>query len=165
MKFQFDSRHVRRSVVIVLGALTLGVSIGAAVSSEIGGASSGPAGMTPGAIFPRNASGLTYGSALGALGEAGVPDLILVVATNGKQGYVYRSALNAADGSTVSSPRGAAAWTAGGARTSVSGWHSVTKTRHKLAEVCKRCHEKLGLHEGQIRDCRISLCAGEGHSS
>ena len=118
MKFQFDSRHVRRSVVIVLGALTLGVSIGAAVSSEIGGASSGPAGMTPGATFPRNASGLTYGSALGALGEAGVPDLILVVATNGKQGYVYRSALNAADGSTVSSPRGAAAWTAGGASVS-----------------------------------------------
>lgn len=118
MKFLVDSRYVRRSVAIVVGALTLGASIGVAVSSEVGGASSGPTGIVPGATFPRNATGLTYGSALGALDEAGVPDLILVVATNGKQGYVYRSALNAADGNNVSSPQGAATWAAGGANVS-----------------------------------------------
>lgn len=115
MKFPFDSRRVARSVVIALVVLTLGTSLGVVAVSEIGGASIGTTGLTPGATLPQNSSGLTYGSALGALGEAGVPDLVLVIATNGKQGYVYKSALNAADGSDVASLQGAAAWAAGGA--------------------------------------------------
>jgi hypothetical protein len=110
MRIVFESRRVRRSVVIAVGALTLGASIGVIVSSEVGGASTGIAGLTPGATFPENSDGLTYGSSLGALDEAGVPDLILVVATNGKQGYVYRSALNAADGSDVSTLQEASDW-------------------------------------------------------
>jgi hypothetical protein len=118
MKFRFVSRGIRRSVAIALGALTLGASLGVVVSSEIGGASTGPAGLTPGATFPQNATGLTYGSSLGALNETGVPDLVLVIATNGKQGYVYKSALNAADGSNVSTLQEAAAWDAAGANVS-----------------------------------------------
>lgn len=118
MNFGFVSRGIRRSVAITLGALTLGVSLAMVVSSEIGGASTGPVGLTPGATFPHNATGLTYGSSLGALDEAGVPDLVLVIATNGKHGYVYRSALNAADGSNVSTLQGAAAWADGGATVS-----------------------------------------------
>jgi hypothetical protein len=118
MKFRFVSRGVRRSVAIALGALTLGASLAVVLSSEIGGASSGPAGLTPGATIPHKSTGLTYGSSLGALDETGVPDLVLVIATNGKHGYVYRSALNAADGSNVSTLQGAAAWAAGGATVS-----------------------------------------------
>jgi len=117
MRFRL-SLGIRRSVAIALGALTLGASLGVVMNSHIGGASTGPAGLTPSAIFPRNATGLTYGSSLGALNETGVPYLVLVIATNGKQGYVYRSALNASDGSNVSTLEGAAAWAARGATVS-----------------------------------------------
>jgi len=118
MKFRFGSRGVRRFLAVALGTLTLGASLGVVMSTVISGASSGPAGLTPGATFPQNATGLTYGSELGALNEAGVPNLILVIATNGKQGYVYKSALDAADGSNVSTLEGAAAWDATGATVS-----------------------------------------------
>ncbi|MCI0158822.1 peptidase M56 family protein [Leifsonia shinshuensis] len=57
-----------------------------------------------------NASGQTYG----VQNETGTPDLIAVVATNGREGYVYRIRLEDADGTTASrsfrSPEDALAW-------------------------------------------------------
>jgi hypothetical protein len=44
-----------------------------------------------------NASGLTYGSALGATNRDDEPDLIEVVATNGKSGYVLKTELYAGE--------------------------------------------------------------------
>ena len=57
-------------------------------------------------VYPRNASGLTYGSAELATTPDNEPDLILVVATNGKQGYVKQSQLEPA---TAANPAAAVA--------------------------------------------------------
>jgi len=62
--------------------------------------------------FNKHASGLTYGSAMKAQRPDEEPDLILVVATNARQGYVYKSALDEAAGSNVGSPEEALAWQA-----------------------------------------------------
>lgn len=61
-------------------------------------------------IWGVNAKGETYG-----FGNAkGVPDLVAVVATNGREGFVYRSDLEDADGTaaikTFKSPAEALAW-------------------------------------------------------
>jgi hypothetical protein len=45
----------------------------------------------PAPDYPRNATGLTYGSALRATSPANEPDLIQVTATNGRTGYVRRA--------------------------------------------------------------------------
>lgn len=64
--------------------------------------------------FKLNDSGLSYGSALYATSPENEPDLILVVATNGLEGYVYKSDLDAANGNEVaksfSSPEQAVRW-------------------------------------------------------
>ncbi|GAB3588695.1 hypothetical protein [Calidifontibacter terrae] len=54
------------------------------------------AGVNPGAASPYkvNAAGLTYGSDADAAAAGVEPDLVLVVATNGKTGYVLNSDLN-----------------------------------------------------------------------
>lgn len=43
--------------------------------------------------WPKNASGVTYGSGLKAVSPEDEPDLLCVEATNGKVGYAYRSDL------------------------------------------------------------------------
>jgi hypothetical protein len=54
------------------------------------------------------------GDTYGAINESGEPDLILVVATNGKEGFVHAAELARADGSaqaaTFASPEQALAW-------------------------------------------------------
>ena len=50
--------------------------------------------------WPRNASGMTYGSGLDAQSLQDEPDLIKVEATNGKVGYSLRTDLEAPDPST-----------------------------------------------------------------
>lgn len=62
--------------------------------------------------FMKNAAGLTYGSALKVSSPDAEPDLILVVATNGREGYVFKSGLDEASGSNVRSPKEAVAWQA-----------------------------------------------------
>ena len=64
--------------------------------------------------FPRNAAGLTYGSDSDAKDEAGVPDLIAAMATNGAEGFVKKTDMERADPdpSTFSSPQEALAWQA-----------------------------------------------------
>ena len=64
--------------------------------------------------YSLNNSGLSYGSALSATSPENEPDLILVVATNGLEGYVYKSDLNAANGTeaakSFTSPEQAVRW-------------------------------------------------------
>ena len=66
------------------------------------------------AIYPRNASGQTYGSALVANSPENEPDLILVISDSGRTGYVLKKALDAANGTEASksftSPEQAIAW-------------------------------------------------------
>lgn len=55
-------------------------------------------------LLAVNASGQTYGASGTSQGE---PDFILVAATNGRTGYVYRDAREAASGATAAGePRG-----------------------------------------------------------
>ena len=61
-----------------------------------------------------NADGLAFGSALSAKSEAELPDLILVVANSGREGYVFQGDLASVDGSAAAkafkSPEDALAW-------------------------------------------------------
>lgn len=61
-------------------------------------------------LYPINDRGMTYGSALLASMPSEEPDLILVVATNGREGYAKQADLAAAEGSGFSSPQEALAW-------------------------------------------------------
>lgn len=113
-----------RNSLIVGGVLALG-----AVGAFAGMASAGtlppvaaPAGLQaaqgtastpmPAPKYPVNAKGLTYGSIASAPSESAAPDLVLVVATNGKNGYVFEAALAAAEGSGFTTPEQALAWQA-----------------------------------------------------
>lgn len=64
------------------------------------------------------------GHSYGALNDNGAPDLIAVISTDGKAGYVYRSDLEDADGTTAaqsfSSPEDALRWHADVAGTTVA---------------------------------------------
>lgn len=64
--------------------------------------------------YPINAKGLTFGSAADAPSSDAEPDLIKVLATNGKEGYAYKSDLAAATGDTAmasfKSPEDAIKW-------------------------------------------------------
>ncbi|WP_281884058.1 hypothetical protein [Agromyces rhizosphaerae] len=82
-----------------------------------GGVSSSPGIATermPAPEYPRNANGQTYGSAADAPAPGAEPDLILVMATNGIEGYVQKAELDDANGSaaaeTFTSPEQALAW-------------------------------------------------------
>ncbi|MCL2317355.1 MAG: hypothetical protein FWC46_09780 [Actinomycetia bacterium] len=70
----------------------------------------GPANAHAQSNFPKNKDGLSYGSVLDASSPEQEPDLVLVVATNGKTGYVRQTDLAAAEGANVSSPEEAVAW-------------------------------------------------------
>lgn len=102
---------VALSVVGMLGGVAL-ASVGsqpqppAGIAAEPGGAAA-PA-VSPN--YPRNASGLTYGSLEQSYSPDSAPDLILVEATNGRLGYVLKTALDAATGANVSNPQEAVAW-------------------------------------------------------
>lgn len=96
----------------VLGMLSVGVLSGGAIASSF---LTGPTDLEAKVSAPEyrtNTSGLTYGSALTAVSPETEPDLILVVATNGKEGYAYKTDLDKATGATASfsSPKEAIAW-------------------------------------------------------
>jgi len=57
-------------------------------------------------VWPKNDLGVTYGSGADAVSYEDEPDLISVVATNGKSGYAYRTDL---EGPVPSSPAAAVA--------------------------------------------------------
>lgn len=89
----------KRIVSGVMGGAVIGVLVvgGAAVAGDHDVA------------YPVNQSGQSYGSQLdAALGAE--PDLVLVVASNGREGYVDRLALEAATNPDFTSPAEALAW-------------------------------------------------------
>lgn len=57
-------------------------------------------------VWPKNIHGVTYGSSADAVSYEDEPDLIRVLATNGKEGYAYRTDL---EGPVPSSPAAAVA--------------------------------------------------------
>jgi len=105
--------------VIVLGSLGLAAGGALAVSLP---PTPAPAGVTaadgqattpmPAPHYGKNAAGQTYGLIASAAAASQSPDLVLVVATNGKQGYVTASDLATAEGTGFSSPQEALAWQA-----------------------------------------------------
>lgn len=113
-------RLLRRRTLIMVGvglALALTV-VGSAVASQVLEA---PWNVTPDdpdqpyiemAVpdYPVNDDGLTFGSSLAAPSIETQPDLILVVTSDGREGYVYRDALLDATGHNVTSPAEALAW-------------------------------------------------------
>ncbi len=70
----------------------------------------------PAPNYQKNAKGLSYGSAADAPSSSAEPDLIQVLATNGKEGYAYKSDLDEATGesaiATFKSPNDALKWQA-----------------------------------------------------
>lgn len=86
-----------------------------------GGVESTPAPMP---VYSKNELGQTYGSAISASSPETEPDLILVIATNGSEGYVSKADLDVANGtaaaSNFKSPADALEWQKSKAGQSVS---------------------------------------------
>ncbi|HEY3373726.1 MAG TPA: hypothetical protein VGK02_01505 [Candidatus Aquicultor sp.] len=92
---------MKRKHVLVIGIIALMAVLGAAsfaiaVNANLGGSTA----------WPKNEQGVTYGSGLDAKSLEDEPDLIRVEATNGKEGYAYRTDL---EGPDPSSPAAAVA--------------------------------------------------------
>lgn len=115
-------RTIALAVVTVGVAGVLGLGAGAALAviptlEAPAGVSGAPGSVTepmPEPGYPRNANGLTFGSAADSPAPGMEPDLILVIATNGVEGYVRTAELEEANGSaaaeTFTSPEEALAW-------------------------------------------------------
>ncbi|MEN0084658.1 MAG: hypothetical protein AAGC66_07810 [Leifsonia sp.] len=113
-----------KSTLVVLGVAacaTVGLATGAAFADGIpavpaphglAAADGAPTTPKPAPKYQANARGLTFGSALNATSPTNEPDLILVVATNGAEGYVLKSELHKAEGTGFSTPAEALAWQA-----------------------------------------------------
>ena len=111
-----------------VSALVVGVAVGLFVVGAVGGAAVAvgpmlfaPAGLSadgavpaPAPEYPKNDTGLTYGSAADAISPETEPDLILVQATNGEVGYAFKKDLDRVDGTdaieSFKSPEDALAW-------------------------------------------------------
>lgn len=79
---------------LAAGAAAVSASTNTAVI-HLAGTATGPSSPPPaaGPIYPKNSKGMSYGSELLANAPDQAPDLILAIATNGKEGYVQRVAL------------------------------------------------------------------------
>lgn len=113
-----------RNVVIYSAAAVLAVGLGATGGAAIAGVPTiftpagviveGPSAPKPEPTYAVNEQGLTVGTLAEATSPDGEPDLILAVATNGREGYVYKRDLDAADGTAAmkefTSPEDALAW-------------------------------------------------------
>lgn len=95
------------------------VLVPAGVATEEGG---GPAPAVT-LEYPTNAAGQTYGSLSDSVLPEDEPDLILVQATNGQEGYVLKETLDEVTGANVSSPKEAIAWQQ---RQETAAWDSIT---------------------------------------
>lgn len=115
-------RIVAATVVLSASAGVLGLGAGVAVA--VGPVLLAPTGLNAGSgsatepmpdpTYAVNQDGLTYGSARQANSPGTEPDLIQAVATNGAEGYVLKSDLDEANGTTAAesftSPEEALAW-------------------------------------------------------
>ncbi|HET8928198.1 MAG TPA: hypothetical protein VFN24_10295 [Microbacterium sp.] len=97
----------------VVGTLCVGFVGGGAIAGSF---LAGPADPSfhsgaPAPSYEENDAGYTYGSALDAISPETEPDLILVLATNGVEGYVFKTELDNASGALdFKSPEEAVAW-------------------------------------------------------
>lgn len=120
MKSNFRSILISTSSIALTAGLALTAGSAIAQMPEV----LSPTGVTASSGTPTkemaapsyslNSIGLSYGSALSATSPENEPDLILVVATNGLEGYVYKSDLDAANGTeaakSFTSPEQAVRW-------------------------------------------------------
>lgn len=111
------SRRTRRLVIgglIGVATLSGGVAIAASLlQTTPAGTSAEPngepaEGVTP--SYPTNQRGQTYGDPGNEILPDDYPDLLAVVATNGRHGFVERALLDEATGANVSSPEEAVEW-------------------------------------------------------
>lgn len=82
----------------IVGAVLIGVAAGGMAGASAAGLMSSGGGKPE---FPHNSKGLTYGSSLHSRSPADDPSLVLVVATNGKEGYSYATDLNTPDFASI----------------------------------------------------------------
>ncbi|HIY64734.1 MAG TPA: hypothetical protein H9830_00480 [Candidatus Agrococcus pullicola] len=126
MKKFFTSRPF-----IIVGAATalLAGGLGGAAAGAATGSHETESDSNPISAYSTNSEGLTYGSAADAPTPQSEPDLILVVATNGQEGYVLKEDLDAASGANVGSPEEAVEWQKSQpSHTSISVFESDGKT-------------------------------------
>lgn len=98
-----------KAKTITLVAAGLLVAVGGATGLAVANQSNRPSVMSidPAAVatgFPTNAAGQTFGKLPPEVLTAGGPDLILVVMSDGRSGYVKKTDLVAAEGGIPSSP-------------------------------------------------------------
>lgn len=74
----------KKHIIMVIGITALSVTLFAGIVYANQG---GPT------VWPKNDKGVTYGSGADAVSPEDEPDLIRVIATNGKEGYAYRTDL------------------------------------------------------------------------
>lgn len=88
-----------------VGLGCLGVALVVAAGCGVSYAAENAAGADreqPTAVaYESNEAGQTYGTCADAPAYEDMPELVLVVATNGKEGYVYRDALEEAEGGSA----------------------------------------------------------------
>ncbi len=138
----------------LLAALAVGGLGGAAFAGVMTTsplASAGGDGSAAAPNYPTNASGLTYGSAAAAAPHPeNEPDLILVVSNEGSEGYVYKTDLDEATGSTAAStfrsPDDALAW---------------QEDRIKQGPVVISVYQE----DGQVRIGTFTIAPPEGYAS
>lgn len=109
---QNGSDTTLKSVTVVVVAAAMLVLSGC-MSEPPAGVSRVPGGEPGGTIapaYPTNEAGQTYGAEDDNVSFEDRPDLILVQATNGRQGYVLRETLDEVTGANVSSPQEALEW-------------------------------------------------------
>jgi len=113
-----------RNIVIYSAAAVLAVGLGVTGGAAVAGVPTvftpagvsvdGPSEPKPEPTYALNEQGLTVGTVADAVSPDTEPDLILAVATNGREGYVYKRDLDAADGTTAmkefKTPEDALAW-------------------------------------------------------
>jgi hypothetical protein len=108
------------------GAVVVCIGLGLGVGSAIAGGPwvYSPAGLSPSEgiesvpqpepTYSVNADGQSYGSALDATSPDNEPDLIAVIATNGREGYALKKDMDDANGTTAmkdfKSPEDALKW-------------------------------------------------------
>lgn len=98
------------TLVVAVAAMFILGSCMAEPPAGVSRAPGGKAGGTSTATYPTNEAGQTYGAEDDNLSFDDRPDLILVEATNGNQGYVLRETLDEVTGANVSSPEKALEW-------------------------------------------------------
>lgn len=114
------------SATVVASAAVIGTLVGGAVGAVAVPGLLAPAGVAsapnaaPAATadpdYPVNESGQTYGSALNATAPENEPDLILVAASNGANGYARKTDLAAAEGTGFTTIEEAVKWSEGDGR-------------------------------------------------